>query len=38
MWFNGFWKPEASWIDRGGRLLGIAWMFLALFLYLSLAL
>jgi hypothetical protein len=30
LWANGRWRPERSWIDRLGRLLGIYWIVLAL--------
>jgi hypothetical protein len=30
LWANRRWRPEPSWIDRTGRLLGVYWVGLAL--------
>jgi hypothetical protein len=27
---GGRWRPEPSWVDRAGRLLGVAWLILTL--------
>lgn len=26
LWLGGGWRPERSWIDRAGRLLGVVWI------------
>jgi hypothetical protein len=26
-WLSGIWRPEPSWIDRAGRILGAFWIF-----------
>jgi hypothetical protein len=31
LWLSGSWRPEASWIDRAGRALGVYWIISGVF-------
>lgn len=31
LWLSGSWRPEATWIDRAGRALGIYWIISGIF-------
>ena len=31
LWLSGSWRPEASWIDRAGRVLGVYWIISGVF-------
>jgi hypothetical protein len=37
LWLCGRWRPERSWLDRLGRLLGVTWIALGMFCWLLFA-